>query len=103
VEAPALTLLVHKLLEIRRTDLAANGERGVKCRQDDREDRHAKMATDTSCRRIQGSTCTQAGDLRLEMPRTKQMESRMLLLPVPLRPVMALKLGSKPVITVRLA
>lgn len=29
------------------------------------------------------------------MPRTKQMESRMLDLPEPLRPVMALKWGSK--------
>jgi hypothetical protein len=37
------------------------------------------------------------------MPRTKQMESRMLDLPEPLRPVMALKDGSKPDTTVRVA
>jgi hypothetical protein len=37
------------------------------------------------------------------MPRTKQMESRMLDLPDPLRPVMALKKGSKPDTTVRVA
>ena len=41
--------------------------------------------------------------LRLEMPSTKQMESRMLLLPDPLRPVMALNCGSKPETTVRVA
>ncbi len=38
---------------------------------------------------------------RLVIPMRKQMESRMLLLPDPLRPVMALKAGSKPLISVR--
>jgi len=38
-----------------------------------------------------------------EMPRTKQIESRMLDLPLPFRPVMALNCWSKPVTTVRLA
>lgn len=37
------------------------------------------------------------------MPSTKQMESRMLDLPEPLSPVMALKEGSKPETTVRVA
>ena len=36
----------------------------------------------------------------LNLPRTKQMESRMLDFPVPLRPVMALNWGSNPVTTV---
>ena len=40
---------------------------------------------------------------RLVMPKRKQMASRMLLLPLPLRPVMALNRGSNPVISVRWA
>jgi hypothetical protein len=42
------------------------------------------------------STCD-----RFDIPSTKQMASRMLLLPLPLSPVMALKCGSKPAMTVR--
>ena len=41
--------------------------------------------------------------LRLVMPNTKQMASSTLDLPEPLRPVMALKVGSHPAITVRCA
>ena len=37
------------------------------------------------------------------MPSTKQMESRTFDLPLPFRPVMALKAGSKPETTVRVA
>ena len=40
---------------------------------------------------------------RREIPRTKQIESRMLDLPEPLRPVIALNIGSKPSTTVRFA
>ena len=40
---------------------------------------------------------------RLVMPMTKQMASRMLDLPVPLKPVMALNCGSNVPITVRCA
>ena len=40
---------------------------------------------------------------RLVMPSTKQMESRMLDLPEPFRPVMALKRGSNAGTTVRCA
>ena len=39
--------------------------------------------------------------LKLVMPKTKQMESRMLDLPLPFKPVMALKLASKPETCVR--
>ena len=40
---------------------------------------------------------------RFVMPRRKQMASRILLFPLPLRPVMALKRGSNPVTSVRWA
>lgn len=40
---------------------------------------------------------------RLEIPRTKQIASRMLDLPLPLSPVIALNSGSNPDTTVRLA
>ena len=39
--------------------------------------------------------------LRLEMPSTKQMASRMLDFPLPFRPVTALNSGSQPEMTVR--
>jgi len=41
--------------------------------------------------------------VRLLMPSTKQIASKMLLFPLPLRPVMALNSGSKPDTTVRCA
>jgi hypothetical protein len=40
---------------------------------------------------------------RFEIPSTKQMESKMLLFPVPFNPVIALNWGSKPEMTVLFA
>ena len=75
---------------------------GVERRARDRARRRAVRAPCGNLTRAAGGegahTC-----VRLVMPSTKQMESKMLDFPEPFRPVMALNCVSKPDTTVRLA
>lgn len=91
-----LALLVHELLQVARADLAQVAAGG--------SGRQPALVTP----RPHGPAAPRAPLAPLVhpahlMPSTKQMASRMLLLPLPFRPVMALNAGSNPEMTVFVA
>lgn len=112
-----LPLLVDQLLQAAGADLGRKARqrggafkswRGVQVESTASRDgqqprgRSARSAPERAQREEREHSQRRAWE-RLVMPRTKQMLSRMLLLPLPLRPVMALKKGSKAGTTVRCA
>ncbi len=92
-----LALLVHKLLQVRGADLCARAPRS----RQEPELSPGQTRGGRECLREQQAAARTW--VRLEMPSTKQIESKIFDLPEPLSPVIALNSRSKPLTTVRTA